>query len=216
VSLEQAILENTQVLKQLITVLSTAAEAGAVSAPAAPAKPGRPKKEVVAEAAPAATVTAEAPVQTFKEEPGYLIPGDPAGTRYFIVEAHNTVYRQVPGDMDCTLAGAVIVSGAEYLAKKAELEKKFASAAAVAAEQASKAQAAATPTPASTASSESASSEPSFEQVVEKMRELHKAQQQPGMLVVLQKFGAAKVPDLKGKASNADLIAAIEAQLLGL
>lgn len=49
-SLEQALLENTAALKQLITVLTTAAESGAVSAPtsapaaATTAKRGRPAK----------------------------------------------------------------------------------------------------------------------------------------------------------------------------
>jgi hypothetical protein len=207
VSLEQALLDATAAIKLLTTVLVSASEAGAVSAPP---KATRTKKDEPA-AAPAGT-----PAQTFKEEPGYLIPGDPAGTRYFHVPAHNTVYRQAPGDMDCTLSGAIIVSGAEYLKQKAAIEAAFPSAAAVAAEKLSKESAAAVTTAASTASLPSASSEPTFEQVVEKMRELHKAQQAAGMQVVLTKFGAAKVPDLKGKASNADLISAIDAQLLGL
>lgn len=219
-SLENALIAATEAITRLTTVLVSASEAGALIAPAAAPAPraSRAKKTEVAEAvasAPEAVAAVAAATVAVVANASYPVnEGDAPGTRYFWIEKHQTVYKQAPGDMDCTLPGALIVSGEEYLQHKAELEKKFPSAAAVA--EASKESPAVVTTPASTASSESASSEPTFEQVVDKMRELHKAQQQAGMLVVLQKFGAAKVPDLKGKASNTDLIAAIEAQLLGL
>lgn len=92
-SLEQALAENTAALKHLAAVISS----GATFAPAS------------AESA------------TNKDALG-LVDGDPSGTRYFVIEKHNTVYAQKPGDADPGFDGAKIVSAAEYLKKKAEYE----------------------------------------------------------------------------------------------
>lgn len=92
-SLEQALAENTAALKHLAAVISS----GATFAPAS------------AESA------------TNKDALG-LVDGDPSGTRYFVIEKHNTVYAQKPGDADPGFDGAKIVSAAEFLTKKAEYE----------------------------------------------------------------------------------------------
>lgn len=187
-SLEQALADNTAALIRLATVMATGAE----SAPVAAA----PKARKAAAATPVAS--SDYPANE----------GDPAGTRYFHVPNHNTVYKQVPGAADCTLNGSLIVSGAEYLIQKAELEKKFPTASV-----------AATPTPVTTVptvEAPAAASATTFEQVVDKMRELHKAQGNPGVQSVLTKFCVAAVPALKGKATNDELIAAIDSTLMGL
>lgn len=215
-SLEQALVENTAALNRLATVLATASESGVTSAVAgatesAP-KTTRGKKTVEAPAATQVTSAGTATVVAVPNE------GDPVGTRYFHVPAHNTVYKQLPGDLDCTLPSATIVSGAQYLVEKAEIEKKFATAAQAAtakAEQVVAAQTAAT-APTATVPAVTASVGKSFEDVVNKARELHKAQGNPGIKRILDQFGAAGVPALNGKASNEDLITAIDTVLMGL
>ena len=53
-----------------------------------------------------------------------LVDGDPVGTRYWLIEAHNTVYAEHPGMPGCSIGGAVITTAEEYLSKKAEFAKK--------------------------------------------------------------------------------------------
>lgn len=211
-SLEQALADNTAAMNRLATVLVTAAEAGALAASAIAAAPAPAEVKAVrakkADAAPAVN-DADLPNE-----------GDPKGTRYFHIPQHNTVYRQQPGEPDCALAGAALVSGAEYLQHKADIEKKFPTAATPAPEAAAPAPAA-TPAPATSAPSApapaaTASDGPTFEQVVAKMRELHAAQQNAGVKKVLDLYKATSVPQLNGKATNAELIAAIDGVLLGL
>lgn len=211
-SLEQALAENTAVMKQLIVVLSTAAEGGAVTA--APAK-SRKSKAAAEEVAAAPVVQAQ--VQTAATFA--LNPGDPEGTKYFIIESKNTAYRQLPGDVDCTVPDALQVSGSEFDAYKAELAKKFPSASAPAP---APAQAAPAPTAAPATSEPSATAQvagasgATFEQVVDKLKALHAAQQNAGVMKVLAKYGVTGVPLLRGKASNEALIADIDAALMGL
>lgn len=206
-SLEQALIDATAAITRLTTVLVSATEAGAV---AAPDKAPRTKKATVVEApaAPLVTVTVT--------EPTSPATGDPAGTRYFHIPAYNTVYRQLPGMADCTMNGAVEVTADVYLSEKAALEKKFPTAAAVATQQpvttAPTATAQASVPPAA-APAPTVSADLTFEQVVEKMRALFKKNGDPAVKTVLDKFGAARVPGLLGKASNTEIAAFIDTLL---
>lgn len=221
-SLELALQENTAALKHLAVLIATASGVGAVAQVATVAveqpvqKTTRGKKAV--EQQPTTPVNADLPLASAV----HLYPpneGDPIGTRYFHVPAHNTVYKQLPGDMDCTLPSATIVTGTEYLAQKADLEKKFATAAQpVVANPAQ----AATATTASTAPSATAPAATAstggktFEDVINKARELHAAQGNVGLKRVLDKYSVQGVQALNGKASNEDLISTIDSILMGM
>lgn len=205
-SLEQALIDATAAMTRLTTVLVSASEAGALAAPAAPEKAPRARKaatEAPADAGAAPATTAP-----------LVNAGDAPGTRYFHIPAHNTIYKQGPNDPDCTVAGAKIVSGAEYLTLQADYAKKFPTAAAALAQAPAPTPVATAPT--ATAPVATASDGPTFDDVVAKMKELHKAQQNAGVKSVLDRFGVANVPGLNGKAPNADLIAAIDSVLMGL
>lgn len=211
-SLEQALAENTAALNRLATILVSAAEAGAIAAPAPAEKAPRGKKaEAAAAAAPAAQSPAPAAAPAAST---YLNEGDAPGTRYFHIPAHNTVYKQGPNDPDCTIAGAMLVSGAEYLLQKAALEKKFPTAAAAAAQATAPAPVATAPS--ATAQVDTASAGPTFADVIARMRELHAAQQNAGVKRILDKYQVPSVPSLEGKAPNATLIADVESALMGL
>lgn len=214
-SLEQALAENTAALNRLATVLVSAAEAGAIAAPAPAEKAPRGKKaEAAAPAAQAPASAAAAPAAAAPAASGYLNEGDAPGTRYFHIPAHNTVYKQGPNDPDCTIAGAMLVSGAEYLLQKAALEKKFPTAAAAAAQATAPAPVATAPS--ATAQPATASAGPTFADVIARMRELHAAQQNAGVKRILDKYQVPSVPSLEGKAPNATLIADVESALMGL
>jgi hypothetical protein len=200
-SLELALSENTKAINLLIEVFANAATSATVTnSDAAPEKKTRVSKA----AATAAAVTF-VPVTS-----GYPAnEGDPEGTRYFHIAEHNTVYKQLPGQPDCSLGGAKIVSGAEYLIQQAELAKKFPTAAA---QQA--APAAATIEPIATAPVAVASEGPVFADVITKMRELHKAHGNPGVAAILTQYGVKGVSELNGKADNATLIAEADTVLM--
>lgn len=194
-SLEQALNECTAVMKQLITVLSSGAslnpadEAGDAGATEGSKRKRRTKAEIEADNAAAAQQT-----------------------RYWHIPSHSTVYEQKPGDPDCALPGAVLVSQADYEAFKA---KYAASAQAGNAATGAAAPAPAPSTPAaSTASApvSSAAPTPTFAQVTEKLMALHKRDGNAGIMPILAKFGVSKVPELASK----DLVAvnaAVEAVL---
>jgi hypothetical protein len=210
-SLEATLIETNTLLKQLIAIATTQTEApAALGQPeqSAAKRTRRTKTEMeadkAAEAAPQGDATAP-------------VDGDPVGTRYWLIEKHNTVYAQKPGDPDPTLEGALIVSPAEYTAKKEEFAKKFVHLSQQTAERTT--EVAATPaqsTPdASTASS--ATSAVSFEDVVSKLQELNRStlpgHGRDGVMAVLTKFGKAKVPELASVQDNAAVLAAVEAIL---
>lgn len=204
-SLEEALRENTEVMKQLITVMSSAAHA------AAPAdKPARSKKTETS--APTA-----APAVAETQAPAVDSLGNPAGTRYIDVPAHFTVAAIKPGDHFPNLPSQVEISAEQYTAKKAEYAKKAltpaaetaAAAPAVAATPAT-GEPSATPQP---ATASAGSPEPSFADVVNKCRELHGAKGNDGLAAFLAKHGAERVPALQGKAPNADLIAQLNAEI---
>lgn len=205
-SLEQALAENTQTLKQLIAVLQSGAitPAGdsqqAADAAAETAKRTRRTKAEMAAAAAAEAAAA----------PGYLRPGDAPGTRYWHIEKHNSVYLQKPGDADCTIQGALIVSGAEYDRLVADYAAKFPTSAGAATV------AAATPsaTPASTASpaASPAVAGSQGDAITAKCKELHSAKGNAELGELLKKFGAGRVPALAAMTDKtADILAAADA-----
>lgn len=226
-SLEQALAENTAAMNRLVTVLTTATEAqasfavsaGAAQAAAAPAetKTTRTRKSTAAAAdatttavttAPAATTTTTTTTAT---DLGPVVEGDEPGTRYFVIPKHNTVCAIPPGHSVPNMESQIEVSGANYLIAKAQLAAKFATAPAP---TATTTQATVTTAPTATAQQVVVPEGPTFEQVVAKARELHALKNNEGLQVVLAKFGAASVPALQGKAPNAQLIAAFEAEMV--
>lgn len=115
-----------ETLKALLAAFQTGAAAqhtfGAPDAYTAAAKPGRKPKET---AAAAVDTTLELPGVPAKDtDPLGLVDGHPSGTRYWVIEAHNTVYAQTPGLPDPLVQGAVITSAKDYSEKKAEYAKK--------------------------------------------------------------------------------------------
>lgn len=94
-SLEQTLEQTNELLKQIITILQTGVSAGAELAAADTTKksPGRPKKTEVA-----------------------------AGTVFWLIEKHNTVFAQEPGMNAPTIEGSVQVTKEEYEAKKSQFK----------------------------------------------------------------------------------------------
>lgn len=97
-SLEQTLEQTNELLKQVITILQTGVSAPAeLGAPEAAKKgPGRPKKT---------------------DTPA-------AGTVYWLIEKHNTVFAQEPGMNAPTIEGAVQVTKEEYEAKKSQFKAR--------------------------------------------------------------------------------------------
>lgn len=132
-SLETTLAQTNTLLTQLLTMLQTGIQASAtLGEPEVKAPRGRPRKsteeaktEAAVEVAAEAGKETAAAVTKTEGAPLGLVDGDPVGTRYFVVEKYNTVYAQKPGDADCTMQGAEIVSAEHFLAKKAEFAKKF-------------------------------------------------------------------------------------------
>ena len=197
-SLEQTLSQTNTLLTQLITILTTGIEARAmVEAPAEKKKPAEKK-------------------------PKMLVDGDPEGTRYFVVEKHNTVYAQKPGDPDCTLPGALIVPGEIYLQKKAEFSAKTAAVLAAQNSPAVTPPAASTPTAPTASSPTSApSAEVGFQQIVDRITVLNKSPQpghgREGVLAILRKYlpndERPSVTKLQPLGRNAEILADIEAAL---
>ncbi len=143
------------------------------------------------------------------------VDGDPEGTRYWVIEKHNTVYAQKPGDIDCTIEGAKIESAAFYLEKKAEFAKKSVIPPLAATPTTAPA---AVSTPAATAVIASSSGEmPSFKAVTDKLIELSK-DTRPGkgreaLVCLLAKYlpdvdvMARKVPALAALGKNDQIMA---------
>ena len=117
-----------ETLKAILTALQTGAAAqntfGTPEAHTA-AKPGRkPKETAVAAVDTTRELPGVPPVSTATGDPLGLVVGDPTGTRYWLIEQHNTVYAQTPGLPDPVIASAVIVSAAQYTQKRDEYAKK--------------------------------------------------------------------------------------------
>lgn len=150
-----------------------------------------------------------------KETPA-VAEGDPAGTRYFVIEKHNTVARVLPTETAPAMDGAVEVDAATYLTKKDEFAEKV--AASIAAQKpANQAQ----PEAPATAPASGATVE--FKTVIDKLMELVKdtrpGKGREGVMVILSKFlpdtaaDARKVPALESLGKNAEILADVEAAL---
>lgn len=202
-SLEQALAENTATMKTLITVLQSAAHV--TTAPA----PTKPQKAAAAPTAPLAQAASPASPAS----PALDAAGNPIGTQYFDVPAHNTVFAVKPGDMKPEVAGSMPIADSQYVTKKAEYSGKIKAAGTPSSEPAAAAPVAqattAAPAPSAQAQPDTASAaEPAFTDVVAKVKELHGLKGNEGVMAVLTKYGVGSVPQLQGKASNAELISA--------
>ena len=197
-TIEDTLLSIDASLKSLLTIAMTAAAGSAeLGKPEAPATKTRAKK----------ADTAQAPA--FK-----LLAGDAEGTRYFLIEKHNTVARIDAGGVVPTIDGSVEVDGEVYAAKKEEFAKKSLTSVS-AAQPATPAPAETPAAPAQTASLSAATV--SFKQVVDKLIELSK-DTRPGkgrdaITAFVAKHGVAKVPALEALGIHAELLAEVEVLL---
>lgn len=207
-SLEQALLDNTETMKRLIVVMSTAAEAGALTAPtAAPAAPAAPKTrakktDVAAAAGEAAGTPPAGDAKELINHGGEgvhgVVEGDPVGTHYYVIEKHKTAAAVRPGEVIPSIEGTIEVSPAEYLAAKERFAGNLVAASPAAAPTPSPAPAPASSTP----SAEPASSTPpaaspaagvTLQAITEKLMALHKIKGNPAIAPFLTKFSAASV-----------------------
>lgn len=215
-SLEQTLEQTNTLLAQLIAVVTTGVEARATlgepeAAPKATTRTRKTKDE------PAAATTTD-------KNPLGLVDGDPDGTRYWVIEKHNTVYAQKPGDPDCSIEGAKIESAAYYLEKKAEFAKKSPLQSQPTSPEPTTGSAG-TPvanTPAaSSASSQKADGEVPFTQIVERITVLNKSPEpghgRDGVMAILKKYlpddAKPTVTKLQPLGRNAEILADIEAAL---
>lgn len=230
-SLEQTLERTNELLAQVITILQTGAAAQDDLGPAETKAPRtrRTKAEMAADAAAAVGVTT-APNNVLG-----TVDGDPEGTRYFLIEKHNTVYAQKPGDPVPTIQGAVLIPAAEYVAKKAQFaamtqaatsSTQAATSSTPAAPATAPAAAPAPSTPsAPTVSSDTSENEPSaevpFAKVVEAMTAISKSDKpghgRDGVLAVLKKYlpgdERPTVTKLQPLGLNAQIVKHVEAML---
>jgi hypothetical protein len=213
-SLEQALIENTETMKRLIAVMSTAAEAGALTAAspaAAPTKVSRKTKtaDAAAETASSSGATTGTGGEGTKEvlnqggDTGHgVVEGDPEGTRYFVIEKHRTAAAVRPGEVVPSIEGILQVGPADYLAAKARFAGNLVtpetSPSPAGAPAASPAAAPAQATQsASTASSqqpgESQASGVTLQAITDKLLALHKIKGNPAIAPFLAQFNAASV-----------------------
>lgn len=202
-SLEQTLGQTNTLLTQLITILTTGLEAQATI--------GEPEKKTRARKSEKSELIAPTPTQALG-----LVEGDPEGTRYWVVEKHNTAYAQKPGDADCSIQGAEIVTAEHFLKKKAEFAAKME---AVLAAQKSPA---ATPAAASPTAPTASSQQPvAFQQIVDRITVLNKSPEaghgREGVLAILRKYlpgdERPSVTKLQALNRNAEILADIEAAL---
>lgn len=144
-----------------------------------------------------------------------LVDGDPEGTRYFLIEKHNTVARVVPGDTVPSIEGTVEIDGDQYLAKKEEFTKKSVTSGAKVEQSTQSAQKTENAAPASTASA--GGETVLFKQVVDALMALSK-DTRPGkgrqaITEFLAKHGKTRVPELDALGKHAELLAEVNALL---
>lgn len=216
-SIETIIQENTEALKALTAAIignkpvAVATEAETESEEVKEKRKRRTKAEM--EAARAAEQAATAPVVEATAIDGYLIPGDPAGTRYFDIPAHNSVYRQAPGEPDCKLPSAMIVPGHVYTAKKQEYASRFQLATPSVASEPAGAPVTSQPVvETAPAPAAPAADAPTLQSITAKLMQLHKRDGNPGVKAILDKFGVAKATQL-GDKNLVEVDAAVEAAL---
>lgn len=203
-----------ETLKALLAAFQTGAAAqhtfGAPEAHTAAAKPGRKPKET---AAAAVDTTLELPGVPSKDtDPLGLVDGHPSGTRYWVIEAHNTVYAQTPGLPDPQVASAKITTAADYLEKKAEYAKKSVIPPAAVVPTTPLAAVPETAASAQTASSTAAT--PSFDEVTKVLKQLGSDTREglgkPALVALVNKYLPAdatvrNVPALAALGKNAEI-----------
>lgn len=192
-------------LKALLQIQQTAAAARAEMSTAAPAAEKAPKTRKAAEskAAPAADAAGAAQEDSI----------------YWVIEKHNTVYEQRPGEPAPAIEGAEQVTADVYQQKKDEFAKKINAAATQPSPAAAEPSATATPAAAAT----NTTSDVSFKTVVERLTVLSKdtrpGRGREGVLAILNKYlpnlpeAERKVPKLEALKQNAEILAAVEAAL---
>lgn len=214
-SLEQTLERTNELLQQVITILQTGVSAPAEVGAADTTKkgPGRPKKT-----------------------------DTPAGTVYWVIDKHNTVFAQDPGMNAPTIEGAVQVTKEEYEAKKSQFKALADQAIATTttaksattsapSQPTAEAVAAAAPAPSTTApapqpstaapADASSASEPAFADVMTTAKALNDhggaGKGRALLMEVLQQFlpGVEKptVAGLQALGKNADVIAAMKAKM---
>lgn len=143
-----------------------------------------------------------------------LQQGDPEGTLYFHVAAHNTVAAIKPGEVVPNMAGMVEVNGYVYT----ELKAKYAAALVPSQQGAANGGAAATPaaaTPsASPASATTSDASDSGKTLMEKCKTLHARDGNDALRKVIDKFGVARVGELVAQtAKHTEALAFVESLL---
>ena len=165
-----------------------------------------------AEPADATSTSSDATNSTFE-----LAEGDPKGTRYYIIDKHNSVARVLPGEHAPSISGMVEVGGNAYLHAKADQAKKSVTAQpqATVAQTAAPAQ---TTAPAGASTASSSEEKVSFEQVVGKLMMLAQDPRDgmggPAVRAFLAKHlpneSKPRVPVLESLGKHAELLAEVE------
>jgi hypothetical protein len=221
---------NTEAIQKLTAVLQSQQITPAADAPAAAPAPraSRTKKEDKTPAAdtsgaqtgsPAADIDKAADalhsgVNDGKRTSMNLQPGDPEGTRYFHIPAHNTVAAVKPGEVIPSIPGIEEITGGTY----ADLKAKYASALVPSGNGASAAPAtgaAATASPAvQPPSPVTSTTADSGVELTELCKKLHARDGNEGLLKFLNGQGAMRVGELAAKTDkHAVAIAALKALL---
>lgn len=238
-SLELRITELTAAIERLTAVMQSGTTANAVvgttlaAAETAATTAKRAKKETptpTSAPAPAAASTTGSPAaqpttvrasitlgaaNDGKTPSSGLQQGDPEGTLYFHVAAHNTVAAVQPGQVVPNIAGMVEVNGLIY----ADLKAKYAAAMVPSQQGAASGGAAATPAAATPSASTASSGTPSSSAdsgalVMEKCKALHVRDGNDALRKVLDKFGVARVGELVAQtAKHADALVFVESLL---
>lgn len=202
-ALTTAVLDQTTVMQSFI---AAQAQFATSEAPAAEKVKGTRTKKTEQAAADTAN-------------PRAVLLGDPEGTVYYDIAAHNSVYRQLPGQPAVNIASAVQVSALEFEAAKETYAKK---ALTLAASGTPTDAPATTPTP-PTSSPEpvlsAASGEVTFKQVVEGLTALNggkaPGQGREAVKALLAKWlpNGGNVPALEALKKNAEILAEVNSLL---
>lgn len=216
-SLEQALIENTETMKRLIVVMSTAAEAGALVAPTA--APAAAEKRTRKGSTPAAQTTVAVAAGAASEQPAAqgavlinhggetiagVVEGDPVGTLYYVIEKHSTAAAVRPNEVIPDIEGMLQVGPAEYLAAKERFAGKLKTPEVAAPAAAPTPAPAASPAPATPAASTASSPTPDAspasgvtkQQITEALVKLHGLKGNSAVAPILAKFEVARVPEL--------------------
>lgn len=213
-AIEDTLNKISATLEAILVIAQTAnlapAELGIATNPPAADKPANKKASAKATAATGSAAALDE-------------QGNPNGTIYWIIDKHNTVYAQKPGEPAPSIEGAIIATVSEYVTKKEEYEKKFALAAAANSTAADAPSATAT---AGTASATNATQSVGFKDVVVKLQDLAKAKTDEAPLLgrtlivgILAKYlpelaeADRKVPLLEALGKNAEILVDVESAI---